>query len=300
MARTTYRKAGKEKVEVNWTQFIDEMLSPDVPAHLGRTYSNFKAGSNGRGYSPLNTFWLYLQASRDPSVQWPVGPYGTWKDNGRQVKKGSKAKTVLKPVFAYKEDEKTGKKVKIGPVGFTPINTAFFFSDTDQADESGKDVGLVSFIRDWDLDRALEALKITKVAYDLPDGNTQGYSSERTYALNPVAAHPMKTLFHELGHIVLGHTTKESMEAYQEHRGIQEFQAEAVAYLLAHELGLEDWDPSESRAYVRGWLAGGEVPEKAIRQVFGAVGKILDAGYEAEESGSEIENTKGGQVASAA
>ena len=59
-----------------------------------------------------------------------------------------------------------------------------------------------------------------------------------------------------------------------------------MAYLLAHELDLTDWDASESRAYVRGWLSGGEVSDKDIRQIFGAVSKILNAGRsKAEEEG---------------
>lgn len=306
MARTTYRKGGSDKVEIDWTQTLSEMLDPAFPAHTGTTYSKFKSGSNGRGYSPLNQLWLALQAMKTPGIEYPPAPYGTWIDHGRQVKKGSKGKSVLKPIFAYKEDEKTGKKVQIGPVGFTVINTAFFYSDTEPLDEEknaktlgakkskGLELDLTPMPEDWTLERTLEVLKIEKVAYELVDGNTQGYSFERKYALNPVASYPMKTTLHELGHIVLGHTSKDNQEAYREHRGIQEFQAEAVAYLVSHELGLEDWNPSESRAYVRTWLQGGEVSEKVIRQVLGAVSKILAAGRPAEAKEEE------GQVASAA
>jgi hypothetical protein len=39
------------------------------------------------------------------------------------------------------------------------------------------------------------------------NGNLQGYSFDRKFEVSPVAVYPMKTLLHELGHIVLGHTT---------------------------------------------------------------------------------------------
>lgn len=282
--RRTYRKAGREKAEINWREFIAQMLDPAIPAHLGRTYSGFKSGSGGRGYSVMNQFWIYLQSDKD-SV-YPAGPYGTWQSYGRHPRKGTKAKTVLKPVYIYKteKDETTGKekKVKVGPVNYTPINTVFFYSDTE-----GEPLTLEPVADDWSLERALDVLDIKRVEYKLMDGNTQGYSKGREFAINPVAAHPMKTLFHELGHIVLGHTSDEQIAEYSTHRGVKEFQAEAVAYLLAHELDLTDWDASESRAYVRQWLDGDEVSDKDIRQVFGAVGKILDAGrtpVEDEES----------------
>jgi antirestriction protein ArdC len=288
----TYRKAGSEAVSIDWVKFIDQMLDPSVPAHLGKTYTGFKSGTNGRGYSPMNQFWIYLQSGAD-SV-YPAGPFGTWKALGRNVIKGSKAKTVLKPVYIWKteKDATTGqdKKVKIGPVNYTPINTVFFYSDTE-----GEPLALEPVAEDWDLARALTVLDVKQVDYKLLDGNTQGYSTGREFALNPVAAHPMKTLFHELGHIVLGHTAEDKLAEYQTHRGIKEFQAEAVAYLLAHELGLDNWDASESRAYVRGWLHGGEVSDKDIRQVFGAVGKILQAGRTPEE----VEEVDGGEAVAA-
>lgn len=279
--RRTYRKAGSEKVSIDWYEFIRQMLDPAVPAHLGGTYSGFKSGSGGRGYSPMNQMWIWLQSDAD-SI-YPAGPFGTWKALGRNIIKGSKAKTVLKPVYIWKteKDEATGKerKVKIGPVNYTPINTVFFYSDTE-----GEPMELEKLTDDWDLARALDVLDIKRVDYKLLDGNTQGYSTGREFAINPVAAHPMKTTFHELGHIVLGHTSDEQIAEYSTHRGIKEFQAEAVAYLLAHELDLTDWDASESRAYVRQWLDGGEVSEKDIRQVFGAVSKILTAGRSAAEA----------------
>lgn len=90
---------------------------------------------------------------------------------------------------------------------------------------------------------------------------------------------PPKTRFHEIGHVVLGHTLPESVAAYTTHRGIMEFQAEATAYLTMHELGrLDEETATRSRGYVQNWLEGERPPDTAIRQVFSATDRILKAG----------------------
>jgi hypothetical protein len=41
----------------------------------------------------------------------------------------------------------------------------------------------------------------------MTDGNCQGYARQRTIAVSPLAELPEKTRFHELAHVVLGHTS---------------------------------------------------------------------------------------------
>ena len=106
------------------------------------------------------------------------------------------------------------------------------------------------------------------------DGNCQGYSFERNVSVSPVAAYPMKTMFHEIGHVMLGHTTDNAGGESPCSRGVGEFQAESVAYLLAHELELSEWAPEESRAYIQHWLGDEQVTNAHIRAVFTAVDKI--------------------------
>jgi len=62
-------------------------------------------------------------------------------------------------------------------------------------------------VPEWKEDTALTRLNIRRVAFESLDGNIQGYAKPgRRIALNPVAALPHKTLFHELAHLLLGHT----------------------------------------------------------------------------------------------
>jgi hypothetical protein len=127
--------------------------------------------------------------------------------------------------------------------------------------------------------KALTALEVERVAFNTVDGNVQGYSSGRTYALHPMCEDPTRTTLHELGHIVLGHTGGAGMADYLTHRGQAEFQAEAVAYLVLHEVGLADEAArSHSRGYIQGWLREQRPSDTVIREVFTATNTILKAG----------------------
>jgi hypothetical protein len=273
-AKSTVRQAIPEPTMMN---LLSEALNS--PGKLGNTYNLFYE------YSFMNQIWLMIQG-----VDEPCGPFGFWKTKfNRYAKKGT-AKTVLHPVFVPKKNRETGElilkdgKKQMILVAFKAKATVFKYSDT-----TGEDVEWPT-LPDWNLEMACAALEIQQERFKLADGNTQGYSYDHKFAINPVARHPWKTTFHELAHIVLGHTDK-TEHTEHDHRGIKEFQAEAVAYLLAHELELTDWDAAESRAYIQGWLDGtGErdnVTDSHIRAIFGAVNRILKAGRPARATEEE-------------
>lgn len=91
-------------------------------------------------------------------------------------------------------------------------------------------------------------------------------------------------MFHELAHIVLGHTAPDKAEDYQHHSGIKEFQAEAVAYLCMNDVGaLKHMDAAGSRHYIQTWLGEEEPSDSAIREVFKATDAILRAGRTPQE-----------------
>lgn len=280
--KRTSRKAGPAKestlAEIDWAATLVEALN--APGALGSTYTRFY------NYSFLNQIRLMMQGLFEPCAT-----YRRWAELGYQVTKGSKAKTVLAPVLVTKKDRETGKPVldKNGNtqrilVGFKDSRTVFGFSDTDGDELPPLDVAADA----WDTDTALKALKVTREKFKHNDGNTQGYSYEnekkgKVFAINPAAVYPTKTLFHELAHLVLGHCKGLDDGKPVCERHIAEVQAEAVAYLVAKELKLVDWNDSESRAYIQGWLRGDEVEEKAIAQIFAAVNKILVAGRPAKQ-----------------
>jgi hypothetical protein len=77
---------------------------------------------------------------------------------------------------------------------------------------------------------------------------------------------------------MLGHTAGSDDGESPCSRGIGEFQAESVAYLLALELELSEWASEESRGYIQHWLGDERFTDAHVRAVFTAVGKILRAG----------------------
>jgi hypothetical protein len=92
----------------------------------------------------------------------------------------------------------------------------------------------------FDIDTALRALNITHTSFDEMNGNIQGFANGRGIAVNPLAALPHKTTFHEIAHIVLGHTTTERLvDSEQTARHVREVEAESVALICCETLGLE-------------------------------------------------------------
>lgn len=240
-----------------WSALIQIALTK--PGSTGNTYCRFYH------YSFTNQILLYLQG-----VTEPVATYKRWGELGHQVRKGSKAYAILRPITVKREGE-NGEEVSF--TRFKTVKCLFTASQTD-----GPDLPPVEAPA-WDLDAACAELDITKTDFNTVDGNVQGYSRAREYAINPAAVNSTRTTFHEIAHIVLGHTSDAGIAEYLRHRGEFEFQAEAVAYLVLNELGITDEaTQSHSRAYIQEWLAGQTPSDKLLREVFTATDKILRAG----------------------
>lgn len=243
--------------QVDWSALMEVALTAE--SSIGAQYSRFY------NYSILNM--LYLVSQGCPIE--PIANYQRWNDFGRHVKRGSKAYSIIRPITVKREDEATGEEKQF--LRFKDVRCIFPYSMTEGDDLPPAEP------QEWSAERALAALAINRVAYELFDGNTQGYSFDRNVAVSPVAAYPFKTLIHEVGHVQHGHTTAEPDAEI--HRGTAEFQAESTAYLVLHELGeLALMNASESRGYIQHWLRGERPSDKAIRQVFTTTDKILAAG----------------------
>jgi antirestriction protein ArdC len=262
---TTRKPAEDTPTEIKWAELLDIALT--TPGNIGNVYNRFY------NYSFLNCLLMMSQGATGP-----VATYGRWQELGRQVRRGEKALWIVRPITITKEDENDPDKTRSFRK-FKFIKSPFDLSCTD-----GPDLPPVE-LADWDLELALKTLEITRIPFSHLNGNVQGYSTERTFAINPVAKYPTKTTLHELAHILLGHTVKDFSAEYVLHRGVAEFQAESVAYLAMKEFGIDDGSESVSRAYIQGWLEGEKPGDAAIRQVFSAVNKLITAGrpQQAEE-----------------
>ena len=251
------------KTTVPYSQLLKEAVSKE--GVLSSCYSRF------HNYSIGNQIWAWLQSIEHKLDLGPIATYKQWQNLGRQVKKGAEAIYLTLPVIIDEKDangNKTGKQKRL----FLPKKAWFFLSQTE-----GDDYKEEFKSAEWDKQKALAELLILEVPYDRADGNCQGYASHHTFAVNPIAVLPHKTTFHELAHIVLGHTT-EGLLADSEHtpKDIKEVEAESVAYILCQLLGLPG--EVESRGYIQHWLQGNDIDDKSARRIFSAVDKILKAG----------------------
>ncbi len=124
---------------------------------------------------------------------------------------------------------------------------------------------------------SFSALDVMEEPFTHTDGNCQGYARARTFAVSPVAALPHKTLFHELAHIVLGHTLEDVFSDTElTPRNLREVEAESVALVLLDSLGLPGGD--YCRGYIQNWLKADVIPEKSAQKIFAAADKVLKAG----------------------
>jgi hypothetical protein len=132
-------------------------------------------------------------------------------------------------------------------------------------------------ISEWNKERALAALGIEEIPFTHPNGNVQGYAQKSKVAISPLAELPHKTLFHEVAHVILGHTAESGIsDSEQTPRSLREVEAEAVALLVSESLGLSCAE--YCRGYIQNWLEGDVIPEKSAQKIFGAADRILKAG----------------------
>lgn len=253
------------ETRVNWPSLLEDALT--TPGNLYDTYSRFHSYS-------LANMMLFRQQGYDE----PMASMKAWNQLKRRVKLGAHAGMVIvpklikePPVEGETQEEKKERIARL--VGFKPVNGVFGYSQTTGEDIPPRPTP------GWDLITALGKLGISERPFDQPDGNMQGCSIGLEFAINPMAVNRTKTVFHELGHILLGHTLGHGLDGEHYHRGIQEFQAESVAYLAMNELGLLDEDTAtRSRGYIQHWLGEERPPDKAIQQVFTAADRILRSG----------------------
>jgi len=260
-----------------WTDLLHKAVTE--PGIVSTAFSKFHS------YSLGNQLLAFVQCERRGIAPGPIATYPRWKELGRHVIKGAKAITLCMPVTgkrsAEKHNDETGQdeKVEIGYTRFVYKNNWFVLSQTDGADfEPEPGPG-------WNADTALSTLGIERTPFTMMDGNIQGYAKNRTVSVNPLAEQPESTLFHELAHIVLGHTSEGSLNSDSTDRtprDIREMESECVALLCCESLGLPG--AAESRGYIQSYFKGNEVPEGSARKIFHAADLILKAGQTTRNS----------------
>jgi len=261
-----------------WADLLHKAVTE--PGIVSTAFSKF------HHYSFGNQLLAYIQCERRGIELGPIASFMRWKDLGRHVIKGSKAITLCMPVTgkrsAERHNDETGQdeQVEIGYTRFVYKNNWFVLSQTDGAEYVPEP------LPGWNADTALSALNIQRTPFTMMDGNVQGYAKQRNVSINPLAEQPESTLFHELAHIVLGHTAEGSLNSDSTDRtprDIRELEAECTAMICCEALALPG--AAESRGYIQSYFKGNEVPEGSARKIFHAADKILKAGQTDRNAG---------------
>lgn len=269
------RQAKKIEAPVDFATLIREAI--ENPGRMASCYRNFHRYSFG---NQMLAYWQCLARDIEPG---PMATYKHWQSLGRHVRRGEKAITLCQPV--------TIKRDKADPDSdcftlFTYRNRWFVLSQTD-----GEDYSEPAPVGGWDRERALKSLGIEQVRFTMTNGNCQGYATGRKIAVNPLAEHAERTVWHELAHVVLGHTSdgQTVVDGKTLSRSLAEVEAETVSYILgAVCMGEDDKGAAESRGYIQNWFDGGNgIPEKHAQRIIRAAQKIIEAGMGAAEKAPE-------------
>jgi antirestriction protein ArdC len=251
----------------NFSTLLQEAVNK--PGTIMKAYSAFHS------YSLGNQLLALTQCQLRGIEPGPINTFPKWQDLGRHVKKGEKALTLCMPVtIKRKETNDAGEEQDASFTTFVYKARWFVLGQTQ-----GEAMQLPP-MPTWNSDKALSALDIQRVAFTDTDGNCQGYAKKRSIAVSPIAQLPHKTLFHEMAHVILGHTSEADFsDTERTPKNLREVEAEAVALLCCEALDLDG--AQFSRGYIQEWLKrGGDsaIPEKSAQKILKAADQILKAG----------------------
>ena len=255
-----------ERKTPDWADILKHAV--EDPGTISEAYRAF------HNYSLGNQMAAAIQCLERDIPMGPLATYKGWAEHGRAVRRGEKAIALCAPVTVKTKDTDTDTDTDTrARVFFTWKPMWFTVWQTEGDDVRIEDIGAPGF----DAETAMAALGITSEAFALINGNVQGYAQERTVSVSPVADHPLRTLLHEMAHVVLGHTAESAMtDDGSASRDIREAEAESVAYIIGTVLDMPG--AAESRGYLQHWLGWRTIDTKSAQRIYAAAQRILAAG----------------------
>jgi antirestriction protein ArdC len=236
------------------------------PGMLSAAYRQF------HNYSIGNQLLAWAQCLGRGIQPGPMATFPKWKELGRYVRKGEKAITLCQPVTVKRladADAETNEPGVFTRFVYRPHWFVLAQTDGDEIQPAPMPT--------WG---AALALAVTEVPFDATNGNVLGFASGRTIAVSPINPLPHKTRFHELAHVLLGHTA-EGVQSDGEitPRNLRECEAEAVALFCCAALDLPGVE--HCRGYIQSWWGtGNPIPERSAQRVLKVADQILKAGRE--------------------
>jgi antirestriction protein ArdC len=251
-------KASKGKNE-NGVKAELEMIEKGIEELLasGKWAEFLKFQSAFHNYSFGNTMLIMCQC---PTASRVTG-YNTWKKLGRQVQKGQKAIKILAPMMfkAEKEEENDKGEKEKKEVSYMRFKSVSVF-DVSQTD--GEELpSLVNKLEgETELYKRISDIVPIPVEEEVIEGGANGYYHlvDKRIAIkhDNSEMQKLKTVIHEWGHHILH--SKESKEKVS--NDVMELEAESVAFIVCHRLGIDTSD--YSFGYLTGWGQGKEASAK--------------------------------------
>jgi len=132
---------------VPWMALLNEALN--TPGTLSKAFETFHQ------YSLRNMLLAWVQTL--PDKVGPIATYKRWNALGRQVRKGEKAIALYMPITIKQKDDETDEVIG-SRTGFMMKRNWFSLAQTDGDTEPVFDPP-----PEWSVERALSALRITKM-----------------------------------------------------------------------------------------------------------------------------------------
>jgi hypothetical protein len=187
--RTYHKNKDRQTPNVpSWSAILLEAVSK--PGLVLEAYSAFYS------YSLGNQLLALVQCHMRGLKAGPIKTFTGWQAIGRNVKRGERAIVLCMPITCKRRDAAANDET-CGDTftAFVYKSRWFVLSQTE-----GEEMPQLS-IPEYDPERALAALHIERIEFEIMNGNCQGYARKRRISINPVAQLPHKTFFHETAHL---------------------------------------------------------------------------------------------------
>jgi len=261
-----------------WSALLVEAV--ERPGLILEAYRRF------HGYSLGNQVAALCQCLGRGISPGPIATVHKWNELGRRVKKGERAISLCMPVTVQERTDIAAQEGTPAPAFHPGLKTLFMWKPRwfVLAQTDGDAMPAELQIPSWDKVRALDTLGVREVPFTHTDGNVQGYARGRTVSVSPLAQLPAKTLFHELGHVQLGHCVTDGEDRFDLPKTLTEAEAESVALLCLEALALPGIE--YARGYIQAWYGRGTaLPDASAQRIFKAADSILRAGRPKQAAG---------------
>lgn len=219
----------------------------------GRRWADWLAFSGHfHRYSFHNQILILAQR---PEATWVAG-YRAWQELGRQVRRGERGIAIFAPLASGPSDPEASRKEEDSSTVRFRVVRVFDVAQTDGADLPRPLRDLIGQRPRRELDRLLDLAGSLDFAVELVElrGERHGDCSHalRRIRVDPrlAPAQLTKTLCHELAHALLHGAD------FRGGRQLAELEAESVAFVVCHELGIDSSD--YSFGYLASWAGGGD------------------------------------------